>query len=235
MSVMKKCLLPGVMMVVMSVFSSAYAAPEPSVIHVTGYAEQEVVPDTAFVTLGMETVSANANEARMLNTEVMNRLTHLLLQLGIAYQDMQSVGFSLQPRYDQNGKRIVQYLATNNLKVRVRDLKQLPLVLDKASESGTNTVRNLQFACADTSTLKAGLLKEAVTNGRRAAEAAASAAGSILGKAKEININGFAPTFKNVNLSAMKAMSRNDTMEAPELQAGVQKVSETVDMTFYLE
>ena len=51
------------------------AAPEPSVIHVTGYAQQEVAPDTAYVTIGMETTGEDAQQARTQNNEVMSQVT----------------------------------------------------------------------------------------------------------------------------------------------------------------
>jgi len=237
MSNLKKYLLPAVLLLSLNTLAPVYAeaAIEPSVIRVTGYAEQEVAPDTAFVTLGLETVNAKASEAQSLNAASMNKLVRSLTELGISSMDMQSVGFSVKPRYDQSNKKIVQYVVNNSLKVRVRSLKQLPEVLEKARECGSNNIRNLQFTCADTAELKANLLKEAVTNGRRAAEAAALASGSRLGKAKEININGRAPVFKNVNMLAMRASANEDAVEAPQLQAGVQTVSESVDMVFYLE
>ena len=43
------------------------AAPEPSVINVTGYAQQEVAPDTAYVTIGMESTDQDAQKARTQN------------------------------------------------------------------------------------------------------------------------------------------------------------------------
>lgn len=231
----KKLLLTTALALTVAGFTPAYAAENASIIHVTGYAEQEVAPDTAFVTIGMETTNSDPAVARTQNTAVMNKLVHAMLDLGIGYSNMKTVGFSMQPRYDQKHQRITHYVVKNNLKVKVTDLKELPTVLQTAGEVGANNVGNINFTCSNTAEIKAELIKQAVTNGRLAADAAATAAGGTLGKPKEININGTSPVFRTTNINTMKLARAASDELAPELQAGTQTISETVDMTFYIE
>lgn len=215
------------------------AEPQPSVIHVTGYAEQELAPDTAFVTMTMETTASEAENARINNNQVMNKLVNGLKTLGIEGADMKTLNYSLRPVYDNNSKKIIRYKVNNSLKVKVKDLNLLSKVLGKGAECGVNRIGNVEFTCSRMAQVKAELIGAAVANGRMVAQAAATAAGGQLGKVKEINVNGHFPTFQMRAVKANMAMASMDAAEnmadeAP-MEAGTQKVSESVNLVFYIE
>ena len=238
MNKLRNLLLSGLVLVSVVGAAPALAAePEPSVIHVTGYAEQELTPDMAYVTMSMETTESNAEAARVKNHAVMNQLSSSLKELGIPAADMKTLNYSLRPVYDQTSKKIVRYKVNNSLKVKVSELKLLGKVLAKGSECGVNRVSNIEFGCSRTAQVKAELISAAVANGRMVAQSAAQAAGSALGKVKEININGRFPVMQARNMDGVMLMKANAMAdnEAPELEAGTQKVSESVEMTFYIE
>lgn len=213
------------------------AAPQqaPAIIYVTGYAEKEAIPDTAIVSLGMETSAGNLDVARNNNVVVMNKLNSAMVGLGIPKEDIKTTEYRVMPRYDKNGEKIVGYIVTNNLKIKVKNLALLPKLFQQAETAGVNQVSNVEFTCSNTATLKSELIQAAVANGRLVAQSAANAAGAQLGKIKEIRINGRYPSFSIVRPENVRLMKANAADAMPVLEQGSQKLSESVDMVFYIE
>ena len=76
---MKKMSLKGLVVAAMlasSLFVTAPQAfaegPQPSVVTVTGYAQQEVAPDTAYITIGTSSTDADAQQARTKNLSLIH-------------------------------------------------------------------------------------------------------------------------------------------------------------------
>jgi len=69
-------------------------------IAVSGTAEVRVAPDIAYVTLGVRTRAAQANQAVERNTTAMQQVTQALRRLTIPEADIQTVQFSLQPVFE---------------------------------------------------------------------------------------------------------------------------------------
>ena len=143
------------------------AEQAPSVINVTGYAEQQVAPDTAYITIGMESTASNAQKARSDNNLVMNQVANAVKALGVTKDDLKTTNFNMTPNYDTNGRKIVSYTVTNNLRIRVSDFDLIPRIIEKAGQAGANRVMGMTFTNEHADTIKNNLIKEAVHNGRR--------------------------------------------------------------------
>ena len=135
------------------------AAPEPSVIHVTGYAQQEVAPDTAYVTIGMETTGEDAQQARTQNNEVMSQVTTAMKSMGIAPENLKTMGFYMSPNYDSKSRKIVSYTVTNNLQIKVSDLDMIPRIIAKAANLNANSIQGIRFTNEKTEQIKDNLVK----------------------------------------------------------------------------
>lgn len=208
----------------------------PSVINVTGYAEQEVAPDTAYITIGMESTASDVQKARSENNLVMNQVTNAVKTLGITKEDLRTTDFNMTPNYDNNGRKIISYTVTNNLRIRVSDFDLIPRIIEKTGQAGANRVMGMTFTNEHADTIKNNLIKEAVHNGRSAAEAAAMAAGGQLGKVKEINISGRTPSYSRAYAGAMNArLLKAEAADMTPVEAGTNTLSETVSMTFYIQ
>ena len=204
------------------------AEQTPSVINVTGYAEQEVAPDTAYITIGMESTANDVQKARSENNLVMNQVTNAVKALGVTKDDLRTTDFNMTPNYDTNGRKIVSY--------SVSDFDLIPRIIEKAGQAGANRVMGMTFTNEHADTIKNNLIKEAVHNGRSAAEAAAMAAGGQLGKVKEINISGRTPSYSRAYAGAMNArLMKVEAADMAPVEAGTNTLSETVSMTFYIQ
>lgn len=235
---MKRMYLPVLASAVLLAGSAFFAAPsfamDPSVIHVTGQAQQEIAPDTAYLTIGMESTASDAAAARKENNTIMTNVRDAMESMGIPKGNLRTTGFYMSPNYDKNQK-VVSYTVSNSLQVKVSDFDMIPRIIAKAGSLQANKIQGLRFATEHADQVRANLIKEAIHNGQKAAQAAAIAAGSQLGKVKEININGTSPSYER-SYGSIRLMSANaKTADFAPIEAGTNTISETVDLTYYLQ
>jgi uncharacterized protein YggE len=131
---------------------------QPGTISIQGEGEVYAEPDLAYVSSGVVSEAGNAREALSANSANMAALIELLKSTGVADRDIQTSNFNVQPQYDYNksgGNRhkIVGYLVSNNVSVRIRDLDNLGTVLDQMVSVGANSIDQVSFAKNDTKAL----------------------------------------------------------------------------------
>ncbi len=163
----------------------------PRTVAVSGHGEVTGAPDTAFVTSGVTTHAPTAREALDANTAAMNELIEVLTESGIAARDIQTSNFMVNPNYvypqqpDAEGysqpPRIVGYIVSNNVTVRVRNLDSLGAVLDRAVSVGANTINGVNFTLEDPSELYDRARELAFRDARAKAELYAGVADVALG------------------------------------------------------
>jgi uncharacterized protein YggE len=168
--------------------SPAFAAGS---MQITGHGEITAAPDSAFVTSGVTSQGNTAKEALDANSADMQKLLDVLKAAGIAEEDIQTSGFSVNPNYvysdarDQNGyqlpPKIVGYTVSNSVTVYVRDLGSLGAVLDQAVTVGANTINGVNFAVDDPAELYNEARKAAFADAKAKADLYAEAAGVELG------------------------------------------------------
>lgn len=213
-------------------YSQAAPAAQESVIHVVGYAQEQVAPDTATVSAGIQTTAESASDARTQNNTIMQRINTSMRKLGIEPADMQTTSFNLQPNYDQKGRKIVSYTVSNTMRIKVTDFNLLSSVVNEAGNAGANEIYGISFSNEHSDVIKDKLISQAVANGRKAAQAAAAAAGSSLGRVKQININNTSPIYReNFAALSMRAAKAEDSTP---IEPGTNTMTESVDMTYYL-
>ena len=176
----------------------AFAA-DPARITVTGEGRVDAAPDMATITLGVTSQGTTAATAMAANSDALAQVLANLKAAGIADRDLQTTGLALNPNWqsDDNGSnpRIVGYVASNMLTVRVRALTGLGAALDAAVKDGANTVDGLSFGLADPEPVLDEARKRAVADATHRALLLTEAAGVSLGAVVAISESGgsFAP------------------------------------------
>ena len=163
-------------------------------ITVTGEGQIEAQPDMATLTLGVTTEGATPAEAMTANSSQLAAVLERLKAAGTADRDLQTTGLSLNPNWQNNATgdapRIVGYVATNMLTVRVRALETLGGVLDAAIGQGANTFNGISFGLADPAPAMNEARRRAVADAMARAELLATAAGVPLGPVVSISEGG---------------------------------------------
>lgn len=158
-------------------------------ITVSGMGTATGTPDTADVWIGVQSQATTANEALDGANESAATLLEVLKGAGIDEADIQTTGISLYPTYDNDGRRIVSYVASNDLSVTVRDLDRLGGVLDAATGLVGDDIRigGISLYVDDTEALESEARTDAITDARRSADEYAAAAGVEVGQVLSIS------------------------------------------------
>jgi uncharacterized protein len=188
-------ILPGFLIAatLLMAISESHAQTErrdPPVISVVGQGTASIAPDMAIVSLGVVREAATAREALSANNTAIAEVIAAMKEAGIEPRDLQTSGFSIQPRLvyprpradgTQDEPRIVGYSVTNGVTVRVRDLEKLGEIIDRSVTLGVNSNGNIVFANSDDKQVMRQARIEAVADARERAETLAEGAGVRLG------------------------------------------------------
>ena len=120
--------------------------------NLSAYGETRVEPDMATITLGVMTEGKTAAEAMAANATRMTAVVASLKKAGIAEKDIQTSNLNLNPqyRYEQNKPPILTgYQASNQVTIRVLDLKKLGAAVDATVNAGANQIHGISFGLVD--------------------------------------------------------------------------------------
>jgi len=167
------------------------ALPPLRTVSVTGSGSANLVPDIAYIYVGVHTEKPSAAEAVDENNAQTQKMIEALKGFGIAAKDIRTTNFSIWPQdqYDPQtgtptGKKT--YVVDNTVYVTVRDLGKLGDLLDTVIAAGANTVNSIQFDVADKSEALKTARAEAVKDAEEQAKELADAAGVKLGEVQSI-------------------------------------------------
>jgi uncharacterized protein len=201
------------------------------VVSVSGEASVNAAPDMVVVRVGVSTQGSTARDASNANAQKMTAVLAALKDAGVADKDVQTARLSLQPQYETGRPgtpRLVGFQASNQLNVKVHDIKTLPNLLDRAIAAGATDVSGIEFVVSDQSKLLDQAREQAIADARRKAELYVKAAGGRLGQVIAIaEDNASAPP--RPMLASMRATS------AMPVAPGEQTLHVSVSVTYALE
>jgi hypothetical protein len=221
----------------------AHAADEPTPrISVTGEGEATAAPDMALINLTVLREADTARAALDANTKAMAEVLAAMKAAGIAEKDLQTSGFSIQPRYvypDSSSNpeatpKIIGYSVVNSLGVRVRDLSKAGDILDQAVTLGVNQGGDIQFVKDDTTAILEEARKKAVENAIAKAKTMTSAAGVSLGKILDMSEQTYQPGPIPMMRAEMAMAKGGDAAPVP-LATGENAYKVTVNVTFEIK
>jgi uncharacterized protein YggE len=205
-------------------------------VAVQGSGSVTATPDQAHVNTGITTKADTARQALDANNAAMARLMAALKQAGIEEKDIRTSNFNVSPWYEpyvRNRPRVIGgYQASNQVRVRVRDLAKLGGILDAVVTAGSNRVNGVQFDIAEPEALMDDARRKAVADAKRRATLYAEAAGAKLGRV--VSINEQATHFPRPFMVQADSLRSAKAAEVP-VSPGTQEISATVSVRFELE
>lgn len=191
-------------------------------ITMTGQGAVAVRPDLAEISVGVSTEARTAAEALQANAVQMNQVFALLSQQNIDKRDIQTSQFSVHPQWSNQQTsydkplEIIGFVATNIVRIRVREIAGLGGVLDALTGAGANRIDSISFSVADPAPYLDEARKRAVADALHKAELFARAAGRALGEIEEISeVQAEAqPMFK---VEAMRMMDSSPIAEGEQV------------------
>ena len=206
-------------------------------LSVTGSGQANLVPDIAYIYLGVHTEKPIASEAMTENNNQTQAMIDALSKFGIDKKDIRTTNFSIYPqdKYDpQTGQPTGQkvYSVDNTVYVTVRDLKKLGDLLDTVVAAGANTINSIQFDVADKESAIKSARADAVKDAETQAQELASSAGVTLGEIQTIGFfdNQPVPVFDGKGGGAAVAQAA-----AVPIQPGQLTLTVTVSVTYAIK
>jgi len=214
--------------------------PVPRIL-VTGQGSVDVAPDMAILQLTVTREAESARAALDANSAAMNDVLTAMKSEGIEARDLQTSGFSIQPRYSypspkssekREPPRIVGYTVRNSLTVRVRDISIVGVILDKSVTLGINEGGNIIFTNDDPTAAITQARTEAMKNAIDKAKTLADAAGVKAGKLLEISEQSYSPRPMPI---ARAEMSIGRSADAVPVATGENTYKVTVNVSLAID
>ena len=165
-------------------------------VTVTGEASVNAAPDLAVIRVGVASNAKTAREASDANARQMTDVIAAIKAAGIADRDIQTSRLALQAQYDSSKpglSKLVGFQLSNQITMQIRDIGNLPALLDRVIAAGANEMSGMEFVVSEQSKLLDKARTEAIADARRKAELYAQAAGARLGAVASISEEGAAP------------------------------------------
>ena len=238
----KKILTFVVAAIALSAAVPVFAAEEPAArIIVSGEGEATATPDMAVISLTVLSEADTARAALDDNNKAMAEVLASMKAAGIADKDLQTAGFSIQPRYiypDQSKSepeqpKIVGYSVINTLSMRIRDLSKLGEIVDQAVTLGVNQGGDITFVKDDTSALLEEARKKAMENAIAKAKTLTAAAGVATGRILEISEQSFQP--QPIPMMRAEMAMAKGAADAVPVAAGENAYRVNVNVTFEIK
>ena len=214
--------------------------PAAPTVSVTGYADAEVRPDIAIVTLVVTDDKATANDASAENARLAAAVIDGLKGSGVDVKDISTVGLSMYPvmadaKDPKTGQpikpTITTFRASNTIEVRVRDIDRTGAFIAASVQNGA-LYRGVGFDLSDRAAREDALRSQAVVNARHRAELYAQGASMKLGALRSIVADGESAP------ASVKGMARmNLAAGAPTpvtIEPGVITLTQSVNVTWEL-
>jgi hypothetical protein len=153
-------------------------------VTVTGHGQMSLAPDTAYVTLGLETTGRTVADAQRQNRLVLNKVVERLRALPIENERIQTASFTVSPQYKPPPKRseaaagppeIIGYIVSTTMTVEVRNLDRVGSVIEESLAAGANQFQGLHWTLRDEQQAKLEALKQAASKAREKAAALSEA------------------------------------------------------------
>ncbi|WP_244970742.1 SIMPL domain-containing protein [Gordonia jinghuaiqii] len=210
---------------------------QPRSVTVVGSGEVTGVPDTLRADIGVEATAADVTTALNETSAKVKAVTDAVVAAGVERKDIQTQQVSVNPQYSSpvpgGTSEISGYVATNSIRLTIRDISAASNVLSAAATAGGDSTRisNVSFAIDDDSELLEQAREAAFTDARGRAEQYASLAGDGLGPVLTIKET----TAGQEQPAAPGAYDRSVAASEVPIEPGEQELTFTVTVTFALD
>mgnify|MGYP002640824327 CR=1 FL=1 len=224
-------------MLTLSACVPSNSAPQRT-LNVNGIGQINLVPDVAYIYIGVHTETDRASNAVSENNTQTSRVIKALQEAGVDTKDISTSNFSIWPidKYDpmtgiSTGEK--SYSVDNTVYVTVRDLGSLGDLLDAVIAAGANTINSIQFDVADKDTALAQAREAAVKNAQEQAAELSALADVTLGEIQNIAFYDNVPY--PVNDGYGKGGGGAAAESAVPIQPGEMTLQVTVSLTYSIK
>ena len=201
----------------------------PRTISVAATGTATGVPDTATISLGVDSQAGTAAEALNRNAQRTQGVVNGMQFVGVKQRDIQTSNISLFPTFDQQG-HITGYSVSTRMTVKTHAIANAGKVIDAAAGLAGDDIRvdSISLSIEDTGPVVRNARRRAVTAAHQHADQLARAAGVRLGSVRTIvEASNTAPVYAQA--SNLRALA--DSASIP-VEAGTQELEIRVKVVY---
>jgi uncharacterized protein YggE len=174
--------------------AQAPTTPEPPpAIVVSAEGKRTMAPDRASVFLSIQNRSRTPTLAGAENARIATAIRNAVQAVGVDRAQISTLNYNLRPDIEiihgpqgREMRRDSAFVATNTVRVEIRNLDLVSRVIDTSITAGATNVMSVSYWLSDYTRARREAIVEAVRLARDNAEAIATAAGGSLGDLMEI-------------------------------------------------
>ena len=209
--------------------SAGWGADPMRTLEVFGEGQVEVVPDIAYVQVGVTTVAEDVAQAAGQNAERVERVLAAVADAGVDQRDMATGHYSvsLDRSYGERERDGEAYRVNNMVEIAIRDLSRVGRIMGAAMAGGANEMRSLRMELEDPRQALVAARQLAAQDAREKAEQLAALHGAQLGAVLEIAEEGGGGMAPLVKMMASEAHS-------PPIRTGTQRLGARLRVVYQL-
>ena len=208
-------------------------------IHANGSGVAIGEPDIAVLNVGVQAIEDTVTEARNEAALAIGRLLTTLGEAGVADDDIETLRFNVQPRYEyeDNVQTLTGYQVTNSLSVTIRNLDNVGTIIDGAVVAGGDAARidSIRFEVEDGTALEDQARRLAIADAIAKADLYAELTGVSRGTLMSISESSFSPFPQTARVSFAMAEDAFVSSTPTQVIAGEFEVRIDVQATFGIE
>ncbi len=214
-------------------------------INVSGEGTVLAKPDIAIIDFSILNEAETADKAMEENSSKTNKVIGFLKNQDIKESDLKTTGVNVSPRYEYrtaikdhpSGERVlVGYQARQSLEVKIKDLKEVGLIIEGAINAGANQVSNLIFDIEDRDILESEARKKAIKNAHEKANELANDLGVKLEKIISYNESGRVPYLaRDFSKTIMESAEMQEKIPEMEVEPGENEIKVNVNIGYEIQ
>ena len=219
-----------------SVGMSGFAYAAEGEINVNGMGIVMADPDTADISLSVETMGKTSEAAQKENNKIIQKVNAAMQDMGVAKENIVTRYTSVYPQHnydDKTGERtIIGYRSNTELQLTTKDIDNTGKYIDAALKAGATGTGGVGFSIADQSVYYGQALQLAVKNAEKSATSIAQAYGRQLGAVKSVTENSRNAYYvETVNSMAKMAVAEDSAVAGGGTSISYGKIQITANIS----
>ena len=210
------------------IINQTQAVDDRSKLSVTTTETVAVVPDVAYVTLGVQSQGPDAAEAMRENNATANAVLAAIKSQGIAEEDIQTTNMNIYQDYNDPN----MYNVEIDYRIKVKPMDKVGGVIDSAVAAGANVSYSLYFDIEDRDSVYLQALEKAMASIAEKANQMAAAGGLEIDRVLLVQEGGsnYSPLYDTRMMAAAESAA-----DSISINPGQMEVSATVSATYLLK
>lgn len=209
---------------------------QPSELSVVGEGKVDVVPDTAYIDVGITINDAQTSkDAQNSIGKTNNAIIAAMIKLGVKKEDIKTSNYSVYPNYsyESNGNnKLLGYSGNVTITIKVNDTQKATQVIEAATAAGANQIQGTRFVVEDPQKYRDAAREKAIANAREQAQKLANNLGIRLGKVVNVIENSPDSSIMPMYSTMSNAKEVGGGGGGPAIEAGTQTITSVVTLYF---